>query len=205
MKKLACLLLALLLCPTGAAIAESVPSRTTSDMTDVEVGPENPLDGSGFFIRLVEEDEKAYQTHLDACAVEIAKLAGYQDVEQYFGETTDNNGHSVSLKKMLNTDVLNVYEFWPIIAGGYKESYGDVTVKLLFPTPYEKDEKVVVMIGQVTIGAVEQTVRWTAYEGIGLGIQQGNVEKAGAIRTKFDPEIVLAIQNGIALLAVVSR
>ncbi len=206
MKKIICLALAFLLCLTGAALAEAIPSRTTDDMTGVEVSPENPLVGSEFFIRLVEKDETAYQTHLDACAAEVAKLAAGQDVERYFGETTDSEGRPVDLRAVLDTDALNVYEFWPVIAGGYEESYGKVITKLLFPTPYEKDEKVVIMIGEVTLEAEgKQTVKWTAYEGVGLGIQEGVAEKEGAIRTELDPEIVLAIQNGIALLAVVSK
>ncbi len=205
MKRLVCLLLALL-CLAGAALAESVPSRTTDDMTGVEVDTENPAAGSGFFIRLVEKDEIAYQAHLDACAVEVAKLAASQNVEQYFGEPVDSEGRPVSFRAVLDTDVLNVYEFWPVIAGGYKESYGKVTTRLLFPTPYEKDEKVVVMIGEVTVDKEgNQTVQWTAYEGVGLEAPKDSVEKAGAIQTKLDPKTVLAIQNGIALLAIVSR
>ncbi len=207
MKKMFCLAFALLLCLTSTAMAESRPSRTAHDMTMVEVDTAYPLAGSGFFIRLVEEDEIAYQTHLDACAIEVAKLAASQDVETYFGEITDYSGHPVSLRERLATDAPKVFEFWPVIAGGYDKSYGKVDAKLLFPTPYEKDEKVVVTIGRVRLDQEgNQTVEWTAYEGVGLGVQKGPVEKEGAILVKqLDPEIVLAIQNEIALLAVVSK
>ena len=46
------------------------------------------------------------------------------------------------------------------------------------------------------------TVDWNAFEGVGIAADQ--IEAAGSIQVELDAETVLAIQNGIALLAVVS-
>ena len=72
----ACMLLALLLCLTSiAALAESTPSKKTTDLTTVEVTAENLSADSGFFIRIVNEDETEYQKQLNICGAEVAKLA----------------------------------------------------------------------------------------------------------------------------------
>ena len=92
------------------------------------------------------------------------------------------------------------------MAEGYSEEFGDVTAKFLFPTPYEKDQPVVVMIGIVTVNEDEtQTVVWTAFDGIGVEAEETGVEEIGAVEVVLDPQTVLAIQEGIALLAVVSK
>lgn len=206
MKKFTCLVIALMLCMTATAFAESIPSRMTDDMTIVEVETENPQTDSGFFIKPVVEEDVDYQNRIDTCNAEIEKLAVSSDVETYFGEVIDNEGNAVSIKEILGTDTLNVFEFCPLIAGGYEESYGKVIAKMIFSTPYEKDEKVVVMIGLVTVDENGvQTIQWIAYEGIGLGSVEGVAEEMGGIQVELDPEIVKAIEEGITLLAVVSK
>lgn len=112
MKKFACMLLALLLCLTSiAALAESTPSKKTTDLTTVEVTAENLSADSGFFIRIVNEDETEYQKQLNICGAEVAKLAAADRVEAYFGTDID-------LKAIVAADQLNVYEFKPVIADG---------------------------------------------------------------------------------------
>ena len=191
MKKLACMLLALLLCLTSVAALAATPSKTAADLNKVDVTAENLPANSGFFIRLVKEDEKAYQKNLDACKAEVAKLAAAESVEAYFGKDVD-------LKAIVTANKLNVFEFKPIIAGGYDVSYGKVTAKMLFSTPYEVGEKVAVMIGLVS----ENNVAWTAFEGVGIAAAQ--VEAAGSIQVMLKAETVAAIQNGTALVAIVS-
>ncbi len=197
MKKLACMLLALLLGLTSvAALAESTPSKTTADLTKVEVTAENLPADSGFFIRLINEEETEYRELLDICEAEVAKLAAADSVEAYFGKDVD-------LKAIVAADSLNVFEFKPVIAGDYDAAYGKVTAKMLFSTPYEAGEKVAVMVGLVTENADGTlTVDWNAFGGIGIAAEQ--VEEVGRIQVELDAETVLAIQNGIALLAVVS-
>lgn len=206
MKKLTCLVLALLLCLSVTALAESTPSRMTSDMTTIEAKAENMPSNSAFFIAPVVETSPAYAAQVAACTAEVEKLTASANVEAYFGDVVDSEGNAVSLKEILGTDKLNVYEFCPLVAGEYEESYGKVVANMLFATPYGKDEKVVVMIGIVTVDASgKQVVTWTALEGIGLGTQSNGVESMGAIQVELDPAIVKAIQEGNALMAVVSK
>ena len=57
MKKIACIVLALLLCLSAAAMAESVPSRTTTDLTTVTVAAENmPADATFALTPITEVD-----------------------------------------------------------------------------------------------------------------------------------------------------
>ena len=125
-----------------------------------------------------------------------AKLAAAESVEAYFGEELD-------LKSIVGADELNVFEYVPIIAGGYDIAYGTVTTKIWLATPYEVDEKVAVMIGMVTENADgTNTVSWKAFEGVGIAPE--SEEAVAGIQTELDPETVLAIQEGVALLAIVS-
>lgn len=225
-KKLFCLMLALMLCLTSVVVlAEetadtetvteetavvAVPSKTAEDMTHIEVDVENTEeDASGFFIRDVQETEEEYQTRLDACAVEIEKMAAAESFEEYFADATDFSGNAVDLDEALEvteTEELKVYECLPVIAGGYKEEFGKVNVKMLFPTPYEVGQKVMVMIGFVTINEDgTQTVQWIAYDGYGIESTVDDVTLQGCIQTILDPEIVEAIESGLALVAIVSK
>ena len=74
---------------------------------------------------------------------------------------------------------------------------------MMRPTPYEAGEKVAVMIGLVTENENgETTVAWKVFEGVGIAAEQ--VEDMGSIEVELDAETVLAIENDIALLAIVS-
>lgn len=197
MKKFACMMLALLLCLTSvAALAESTPSKTMADLQWIDADAEKDPEDSGFYIRIVTADEKDYQERVEICTEEIAKLAVAENVEAYFGEEMD-------LKAIVGADKLNVYEYVPIIAGGYDTAYGEVTTKIWLATPYEVDEKVAVMIGMVTENTDgTRMVSWKAFAGVGIA-PESEVAVAG-IQTELDPETVLAIQEGVALLAIVS-
>lgn len=204
MKKIVCLLVALMLCLSSAAFAESVPSKTTGDLTKFEVAVENAENASGFYVAPVAESDDANQDRAQACQAEISKLVASEKVAAYFGEVKDAAGNTVSLTEVLGTDTLNVHEFCAIKAGGFDEQFGKVTANMLFSTPYAAGEKVIVMIGIVTINADgTQTVAWTAYEGV--GVQVDSVENQGCIQVALDPATVLAIQQGTALLAIVSK
>lgn len=335
MKKMICVLIALILCLSSTALADFVPSPTTGDMTRFEVEVENSAeDTSGFFVeplvaeKMTDEEFEHYTQRFDVCQFEIDRLMNFVNtfsdaplgdaplgnavsvgtadgntlvgnglvrksvdiegisidaINAYFGEVKDAEGNVISLLEYLapettadpdatdatdeqKIDKLNIFEFMPIIAGGFEESFGKVNLKMLFSTPYEKDQKVVAMIGRVTghenisdiIADAEgtvaenikllasdeemaekiQSVVWTAYEGIGVEIpesmlaaaqetmaqqteQQGDAElpgegetegetegepevELGCIQIVLDPEMVKAIQEGTALLAIVS-
>ena len=206
MKKIVSLLVALLLCLFSVAFAESVPSKTTGDLTQFEVAAENMPADSGFFIRPVVEDEEAYQHHVEICQNEINALIQAESVEEFFGEVKNASGEVVDIAALLGSETLNVHEFCPLMVGEYAEEYGVVNAKMLFSTPYAKGETVVVLIGLVTIdqnGA--QNVEWVAYEGVGAEVENAGVEEQGCIQVELNPEIILAIQEGTALLAVVSK
>lgn len=210
MKKIVCLTLALLLCLSAVALAEEVvPSKNTSDMVVVEVDPalntNVPADSGFVVIPVLEEDEAQaveYADNIALCREEIVKLmesaAGGTDasgVEAYFGEVRDSEGNVVVLSEALSAPALNVYEFMPLVAVNYDETYGNVTLTFQFKTPYAQDEPVLVLIGLRNAETGE--MEWTVFEGIGVG-------EEGAVQVEFTPEILKAIQEDNALLAVVS-
>lgn len=213
MKKLVCLVLALALCLLTAAMAESVPSKTTSDLTRFDVVAENQPNDPGIYLLPVNEVTVGaqlpdYQELLDICQVEIEKLGASETVEAYFEGVKDREGTAGDLKALLDAQEqsLNVFELCPVIAGGFKEGCGDVTATMLFATPYEKDEPVLVLIGIVTMNDdATQAVAWTAFEAVGLEPVEDQVETAGRIQVKLAEKTVLDIQNQTALLAVVSK
>lgn len=211
MKKLVCLILALTTCVSAAAMAESVPSKTVADLTHFDVIAENQPGDETVYLNQVTMGETLpeYQECIDICQKEIEKLAASETVESFFGEVTDADGNVVDLRALLDVDAdaaLNVFEFCPVIAGGFREDCGKVTATMFFSTPYEKDEKVLVMIGIVTVlENGTQDVAWQVFEGIGLGAVESQEESVGSIQVELTPEIVMAIQNEIALLAIVSK
>lgn len=205
MKKIVCLTLALLLCLSAVAWAEEVvPSKNTSDMVSVEIdpalNPALPVDSGFVVISVLEEDEAhlaAYPEHIALCQEEIAKLmksaasgTDASGVEAYFGEVRDSEGNGVML-----SEALNVFEFMPLVVSNYDERYGNVVLTFQFKTPYAQGEPVLVLIGMQN--AETEEMEWTAFEGTGVG-------DAGAVQVEFTPEIMTAIQENIALLAVVS-
>lgn len=196
MKKFICLLFALVLC-LSVAMAESVPSKTTSDMTEVkDVVAENLPADSNFAVSIPVEEEVVAVANTEV--TKLVEAAKTSDVTTYFGTVTDSKGNEVKLTELLETETVNVFEFMPIEVKEYVEEYGSVNVTLTFSTPYAKDEKVVVLLGLVTVNEDgTQTVAWTAYEGL--------VVEEGAIQVEFDPETLKMIQDGTALIAIVSK
>ena len=79
-------------------------------------------------------------------------------------------------------------EFFPVIAGNYKEEMGEVTVTVQMATPYKKDQKVAVLVGDGT--------SWATFEGVGVD------DTTGAIQVVLDPATVLKVQENISLFAV---
>ena len=151
-----------------------VSSRTLEDLLNKHRGTwvsGNFPEGSGFFIKVLDEemmleDLEAYQVIKNVWETELLKLtemlADGSEVDEFFIPLMDPEGEIVTLEELLAKLIGNVeeefqwtgkfvYEFWPIIAGGYQIEYGEVTTDILFPTPYEKDQKVLVLIGIVDV------------------------------------------------------
>ena len=178
MKKVVALLIALMLCLTAVAFAEAVPSKTTGDMTAFKVAGENVPADAKFAIGAAAANELS--------AAEVANLKA-KGVAAYFGEDVE-----------LDADA-TVNEFCPFVASNYEEAYGNVKATMQFPTPYTAGEKVVVLIGLVTENTDgTQSIEWVAYEGVGVGSE-------GAIEVELDAAIIVAAQNGTALMAVASK
>lgn len=194
MKKLICLVL-VLLCFASVAAAESVPSKTTADMVTVtEIKTGTGVVASNLVIATTE-DTKA----VEACSKQIEKLVASASVVEYFGEIKDSEGNEVKIVELLNSENVTVNEFVPLVVYNYSAAYGNVTVSFTFSTPYEADKPVLVLVGitNPTTGEIE----WVALEGVGTGVD-------GGISVEFTSEIleaIEAIQNGTAMMAVVSE
>ena len=196
MKKLIAILMSLMLI-LSVASAEVVLSKTTTDMTEIkDVVVENLPADSTFSIAVVDHEEAVAVAN-----TEIAKLVEAvqtTNVVTYFGEVTDTQGNAVSLTEVLGTETLNVHELMPIEVNDYEETYGKVNVTFTVSTPYAKDEQIIVLLGLVTVEADgTQTVAWTAYEAV--------IVEEGAIQVEFEPETLKLIQEGTALIAIVSK
>lgn len=198
MKKIISLLIALVLC-LGAASAEVIPSKTTADMTKFEISGENLPADSGFVFDIVTVDDVEMEEKYLLYESELAVLAESESLDAYFGAVKTQEGEEINLAEVLAAEEVNVHEFWAVYASNYDEAYGDVTITMYFATPYEAEEKALVLLGIVNEaedGA--QTIEWTAYEAIGVGTE-------GAIEVVLTPEIILAVQNGNALMAIASK
>ena len=195
MKKLVCLVL-VLLCFVAVAAAESVPSKSTADM--VVVTEITTVDGTvvpGLVVAPVT-DPAVNEKAVEACSKEIEKLVASASVVEYFGEVRDTEGNTVSLTEVLGTENVTVNEFVPVVVANYNAELGDVNVSFKFSTPYEAGKKVVVLVG--IVDPLTGEVEWVALEGEGTGVD-------GAIAVEFTPEVLEAIQNGTAMMAVVSE
>ena len=184
-------------------------SKSQGDMVHFEVEAEN-MSGDGFFIRPVRKDEdKEYKKLLESCEDEIEILSKAESYEKYFGEKIkDEDGEIIKYSQILEDVKLedrNIFEYCPIIAGGFKEGCGEVTAQMLFATPYDEDEEVAVMIGIVTENADKtRSIEWYAFEGEGMELNSNKPEANGRIKVELSEEIVLMIQEKTALLAIIS-
>ena len=200
MKKIVCLVLALL-CVSVMAVAESTPSKTTADLTLIQTSAANLPEGASFTLAPVTTARAAdlpdYEERVAACEAEIAKLAQSASVAEYFGTVTDSEGNEINLTEILGADALNVYEFLPLVVEGYDPAYGNVTATMEVSTPYEEGEQVVVLVGLATVAEDgTEAMAWTALPGLGTS--------NGGIEVEFTPEIMVQIQEGTAMMTVVS-
>lgn len=206
MKKIVCLVLAMLLFATTAMAA--VTSKTTADLIHVDVTIENATEEreeTPYIAPVVlpenEEDmtpeEKAVAEVVNTEYDKLTATAQTTKVETYFGNVKDETGADVDLREMLGAEEneeLNVHEFGPVTAGGFTVEDGKATAALSFATQYEENTEVVVMIGLV---AEDGTVAWQAFKGVAM--------ETGAIKVTFPAEVLVAIQSGTALMAIVSK
>lgn len=138
------------------------------------------------------------EVELDEVEVAAAQTAA---IESFFTDVKNPEGEQVTLKQVLGVAEeeevhLDVSEFFPVVAGGFEETDGKVVANMSLATTFEKDEKVAVLVGIVKVldDGTTQIV-WTALEAFG----QDN----GGISVELPPELVLAIQEGTAIMSVV--
>ena len=195
MKKLITLALAMLLCVGAVATAE--PSKSTADMTQVtEVKTETGVAVANDFVIAPVTNNDVTAEQIAQCDEVIAELSAAASVTEYFGDLQDDAGAAIDLKAVLGTETPVVNEVMPLVVENYDASYGKMTATFTFSTPYQKNEPVVVVIRVVDpkTGKVTQV----ALMGKGTGVD-------GGIEVEFPAEVMEAIQNGNATMAVVSK
>lgn len=191
MKKLICLVLALVLC-MGAVVAMAAPSPTTDDLNETRT---NKPKTSSLVVKTVDLNSTEYKALVEKCLAELEKMKN-SSAADYFGMVVDTDGNKISFAELLGEEGLTVCEMMPLVVANYEGTLGDVKVTLQFATPFEKGEEVVILVGLVN----EQTgeLEWYVLKGVGTGVN-------GAIEVEFTPEMMYAIQNGQALIAVLKK
>ena len=192
MKKLICLVLALMLC-MGAVAAMAAPSPTTDDMNETTT---NKPKTSTLVVKTIDLNSTEYKALVEKCLAELEKLENSESAAVYFGEVIDSEGNKVPFAELFGEDALTVCEMMPIVVENYDESLGDVKITLQFATPFEKGEEVVVLIGLIDGQTGE--VEWYALKGVGTGVN-------GAVEVVVTSKMMVAIQNGQALIAVLKK
>lgn len=192
MKKLVCIAAALM-CVAGMAAAEEyIPSKTAADMTRVVIATELPEAQDAVSVYAIVNADEMNEADKTVYQKEIEKLKA--NPEAYFADVKNPQGDAVSLKTMLDAEKVNVHEMCMLDVKNYDVSYGSMTLEMYFSTPYQPNESVIVVIGLVND---DQSIQWTAYEGRGI--------EEGGLSVELDAQMLEAVQNGTALLAVVSK
>ena len=215
MKKLVCVAIALLLIGS-VALAEGVnpaPSITMDDLmnqlTNTHVFLENMPDGApGFFLEVINEysplfELPEYQHLLEINAAELSKLQSFEKAEDYFGGIRISTGETLTLSELFGDADPYIYEFYPIVAGGFHMEYGNVTALMQFATPYAEGQQVLVMIGDIVDKEDENEIVW--YGSLGTGVRHPEYNNEVFIEATFGPELMTVIQEEDTLIAIASE
>ena len=200
MKKFACVLASMLLALSAAgAMADAVPSKTTTDVTQVKTVEAVKEDGTveavtGWDIEVAEDAAPVTE--------EIAKI--YQKVfvngktaVAYFPAETQE-AIAALLPEGVNASKLMMNEFITLEIVGKMETATDVKVTFTFTTKYEMDQNVVVVIGLYdgTRDANGQyNVEWVALD--------AEVLENGDIAVVFPAELVEQMNDAAAVAMAV--
>ncbi len=200
MKKFACVLASMLLALSAAgAMADAVPSKTTTDVTQVKTVEAVKEDGTveavtGWDIEVAEDAAPVTE--------EIAKI--YQEVfvngktaVAYFPAETQE-AIAALLPEGVNASKLMMNEFITLEIVGQMETATDVKVTFTFTTKYEMDQNVVVVIGLYdgTRDANGQyNVEWVALD--------AEVLENGDIAVVFPAELVEQMNDAAAVAMAV--
>lgn len=200
MKKFACVLASMLLALSAVgAMADTVPSKTTTDVTQVKTVEAVKEDGTveavtGWDIEVAEDAAPVTE--------EIAKI--YQEVfvngktaVAYFPAETQE-AIAALLPEGVNASKLMMNEFITLEIVGKMETATDVKVTFTFTTKYEMDQNVVVVIGLYdgTRDANGQyNVEWVALD--------AEVLENGDIAVVFPAELVEQMNDAAAVAMAV--
>ena len=200
MKKFACVLASMLLALSAVgAMADAVPSKTTTDVTQVKTVEAVKEDGTveavtGWDIEVAEDAAPVTE--------EIAKI--YQEVfvngktaVAYFPAETQE-AIAALLPEGVNASKLMMNEFITLEIVGQMETATDVKVTFTFTTKYEMDQNVVVVIGLYdgTRDANGQyNVEWVALN--------AEVLENGDIAVVFPAELVEQMNDAAAVAMAV--
>lgn len=200
MKKFACVLASMLLAMSAVgAMADTVPSKTTTDVTQVKTVEAVKEDGTveavtGWDIEVAEDAAPVTE--------EIAKI--YQEVfvngktaVAYFPAETQE-AIAALLPEGVNASKLMMNEFITLEIVGQMETATDVKVTFTFTTKYEMDQNVVVVIGLYdgTRDANGQyNVEWVALD--------AEVLENGDIAVVFPAELVEQMNDAAAVAMAV--
>ena len=212
MKKMVSIMVALLFV-CGVAFAQGTPSITISDLTHSLIKADNLADAeaAGLFVEPLNEFSsrfllEEYQELIKFGEDELAKLMAAEKVTDYFGNViVSSTGEVRALLDLFDGEEPAIYEFSPIIAGGYNTSYGHVTATLLFATPYNPGDEVAVLIGVVNYGESEDeepTIVWYAFRGTCVSVPE--YDGAEGIEVRFSPEMMTTLQDVDTLVAIAS-
>ncbi len=147
MKKVLSLILATLLVLTSvAAVAEALPSKTTTDITVVN---EAVAENGEVTITVVEPTEKV----LEALTAAVEAVLGGAKAETIYTEATQ-----AAIAEKLGDAELELNEIVAVAAPEYTEENGTVTAKFTFATAYTADQKLVAVVTTYAGEAVEEFV-----------------------------------------------
>ena len=189
-KKIVALALALAMVFCMASIAYADPSKTTPDMVKpVEVKSTTGVQIKPDFALNTVQDEKTdkilaeIQTFVATVAAAPVKYFD-ADVQQAIAE---------KLPAGTNLNYLKMNEFVAIETKNFDTSYGDVETKIQVASTYTNGQKVVAVVGYV--GADGKMV-WVPID--------AEVEN-GLVKVVFPADVLEAINNGTASLAILSE
>lgn len=190
--------------PTVEPTAEPVPSKTTQDMASVTgiASADGAQVGEDFTIEIIEEQEYSKST--------LGVIATYTESNQataagYFAQA-DTVAAQIAelLPEDFDVSTLVMYEFAPLTAINYDPEYGDVVATMVFATKYSPDQTLVALVGIVK-GVDEDgapIVEWTALKAEAVE-NEADPEK-GCVRVYFPQELLPEIENGNAMIAILS-
>ncbi len=209
-KKPLCLLLSLLMLCLSVSAFAAIPSKTTQDMAHVSrIDTKNSVPvGAAFSFSFAnaapatEAERIAVERKLAATQAELSAIYAFsvenqRPVIDYFGDDI-KAAAGLLLPEGFDMDTLAMNELVPLMINGYEEAYGDMTVYLEFATQYQPGQPLVALVGVVT-GVDEQgqqIVEWVPL--------QAEATEDGLVKVDFPSDLIMKIQQGDAMLAVLS-